>query len=68
MTPYEFLAAAERSGCHTIEVIERSTGKTGVANSCDGDVEVFYGSDDGSEDATITSDEFNSRFEITATI
>ena len=53
----------------TIEIRERATGKTGVANSTqDGQVAVFYGNNDGSDDIVVTPEEFNERFEITAII
>ena len=67
MTAYNTLIAAEQT-CHTIEIREKATGKTGVA-IIDGDlVAVFYGSDDGSDDKVITAEAFDRDFEITATI
>ena len=70
MTAYERLLEAERTpNVHTVEIREIFTGKEGVANTSDsGMVSVFYGADDGSDDATITADEFNQRFEITCVI
>ena len=67
MTEYEKLVLAERT-CHTIEIREKSTGKEGVANTCDDGVQVFYGADDGSDDRTISAEEFSRDFEITAEI
>jgi len=67
MTEYAKLMLAEQS-CHTIEIREKATGKEGVANSCAGGVELFYGADDGSDDKTVDIDTFNRDFEITAII
>ena len=74
MTQYSRLVSAEQT-CHTIEIREVATGKTGVANSVrdeantQGDkVAVFYGADDGSDDKVITAEQFNRLFEITACI
>ena len=67
MTAYEKLLLKEKK-CHTIEIAEKSTGKTGVANGCPTGVQVFYGADDGSDDKTVTPEEFNRDFEITRTI
>ena len=72
MTAYMQLLNAEKSGeFHTIEIREKATGTGGVANIKDGMphlVEVFYGAEDGSDDKTITADEFSRDFEITALI
>ena len=67
MSEYENLVRAE-ARCHTIEVREAATGKVGVANTCDAGVQVFFGSDDGSDDCTVTAEEFDARFKITALI
>lgn len=67
MNTYQQLIEAEKT-CHTIEIVEKKTRKTGVANSCADGVEVFYGADDGSDDKTISPAEFNRGFEITAMI
>ena len=67
MNTYQQLIEAEKI-CHTIEIVETETGKSGVANSCADGVEVFYGADDGSDDKTISPAEFNRDFEITAMI
>ena len=64
MNTYEHLLTAEHRGCHTIEIEEPATGKVGVANSANSGVAVFYGLDDGSEDTTITPEDFNARFII----
>lgn len=65
MTEYAKLVLAEVFS-HTVEVREKATGKTGVANTCDRGVAVFYGADDGSDDTTISAGVFNERFMITA--
>ena len=67
MTEYEKLVLAEQT-CHTIEIREKATGKEGVANTCDDGVQVFYGADDGSDDRTISAEDFSRDFEITAEI
>ena len=64
MTEYAKLILAEQS-CHTIEIREKSTGKEGVANSCAGGVELFYGAEDGSDDKTVDIETFNREFEVT---
>ena len=67
-TEYQRLIAAE-AVAETIEIRERATGKTGVANSTrDGRVAVFYGNPDGSDDTVLTPEVFSERFEITAII
>ncbi len=65
MTPSEILLEAEETA-HTIEIREKRTGAGGVANSVQNGIAVFYGALDGSDDAVISYDEFNERFEITA--
>lgn len=67
MTEYEKLAAAEAIA-HTVEIIETATGKVGVANTTEGGVAVFYGADDGSDDKTVTAEEFDRDFSITGVI
>lgn len=67
MTEYAKLVLAEQT-CHTIEIREKATGKEGVVNSCADGVELFYGDDDGSDDKTVSIEEFNRDFEITAMI
>ena len=67
MTEYAKLVLAGQT-CHTIEIREKATGKEGVANSCADGVELFYGDDDGSDDKTVSIEEFNRDFEITAMI
>ena len=67
MTEYAKRVLAEQT-CHTIEIREKATGKEGVANSCADGVELFYGDDDGSDDKTVSIEEFNRDFEITAMI
>ena len=67
-TEYQRLIAAETIA-ETIEIRERATGKTGVANSTrDGRVAVFYGNPDGSDDTVLAPEAFSERFEITAII
>ena len=65
MTEYAKLILAEQS-CHTIEIREKATGKEGVANSCAEGVELFYGADDGSDDKTVSPEDFSRDFEIIA--
>ena len=67
MTEYAKLVLAEQT-CHTIEIREKATGKEGVANTCPDGVEVWYGADDGSDDKTVTPEEFSRDFEVTAAI
>ena len=67
MTEYAKLILAEQT-CHTIEIREKATGKEGVANTCAEGVELYYGADDGSDDKTVSIEEFNRNFEITAMI
>ena len=67
MTEYAKLLLAELFS-HTVEIKERETGKTGVANTCEDGVQVFYGEDDGSDDKTVSIRVFNERFKITAII
>ncbi len=67
MNEYDKLVLAEKR-CHTTEVREKATGKEGIANTCEYGLEVFYGAYDGSDDKTISPDEFNLDFEITAEI
>jgi hypothetical protein len=52
----------------TVNIRERDTDKEGIAVSCDHPdlICVFYGEDDGSEDNTITREDFNKRFIITS--
>lgn len=67
MTEYEKLVLAEQT-CHTIEIREKTTGKEGVANTCESGVELWYGADDGSDDKVVSPEEFSRDFEITARI
>ena len=67
MTEYAKLILAEQT-CHTIEIREKATGKEGVANTCAEGVELYYGADDGSDDKTVSIEEFNRDFEINAMI
>ena len=67
MNEYEKLVLAEKV-YHTIEVMEKATGKEGVANTCEHRVQVFYGAYDGSDDKTISPDDFSRDFEITTEI
>ncbi len=70
MTTYEALVEAEKKpNLDTVEIREKSSGKVGVCNTCEnGMVAVYYGAEDGSEDAVISAEEFSQRFEITAVI
>lgn len=63
MTEYAKLILAEQA-YQIIEIRERATGKEGIANSCAGGVEVFYGEADGSDDKMVDPDSFNRDFEI----
>ena len=63
MNEYEKLILAEKT-CHTVEIIEKATGKEGVANTSECGVQVFYGADDGSDDKTVSPEIFNQDFEI----
>ena len=65
MTEYAKLILAEQSS-HPIEIREKATGKEGVANSCAEGVELFYGADDGSDDKTVSVEDFSRDFEIIA--
>ena len=67
MTEYAKLVLAEAT-CHTIEIREKATGTEGVANTCAEGVELYYGAEDGSDDKTVTPEEFSRDFEITAMI
>ena len=67
MNEYEKLVQAEKR-CHTIEMREKATGKGGVANTCEHEVQVFYGAQDSSDDKTISLEDFSRDFEITAEI
>lgn len=64
-TSSEILIEAEETA-HTIEIREILTGQEGVANTCEQGIAVFYGNRDGSDDAIISAEEFDRRFEITA--
>ncbi len=66
-TEYAKLVQAERTA-HKIEVRERSTGKSGVANTYGSGVADFFGADDGSEDKVVTPEAFSDEFEITAIV
>ena len=63
MTEYAKLLLAEQTS-HTIEIREKATGKEGVANSCADGVELFYGNEDGSDDKTVSPEEFSRYFHI----
>mgnify|MGYP007069856674 CR=1 FL=1 len=67
MTEYAKLILAEQT-CHTVEIREKATGKEGVASSCTEGVALFYGADDGSDDKTVSAEDFSRDFEITAMI
>ena len=59
MTAYNTLIAAEQT-CHTIEIREKATGKTGVANSVRGDGE------SGRSDANTVRGDANSNADMVA--
>ena len=67
MTEYARLVLAEQ-GCGAIEIREKATGKTGIANSCPEGVELFYGAEDGSDDRTVSPEVFNAEFEVISVI
>ena len=67
MSEYEKLVKAEQT-CHTIEIVEKGTGKEGVANTCEDGVALFYGADDGSDDKIVSPEVFSREFMITAMI
>ena len=67
MSEYEKLVKAEKD-CHTIEIMEKGTGKEGVANTCAEGVALFYGADDGSDDKVVSPETFSGEFVITAMI
>lgn len=68
MTEYEKLVFAEKHALITdfmANIEARGTGETGVAYTLlNGKVAVFYGADDGSDDKTVTADEFNRDFKV----
>lgn len=64
MTEYERLCRTEELFA-TIEIREKETGKIGIASINKGNVELFYGADDGSDDKVISPEQFNRDFEIT---
>ena len=55
-------------GAHTVEIRERETGKEGVAVSGLRGILVNYGADDGSDDKTVSPDEFDRDFIVTSII
>lgn len=67
-SPYEQLARAETAGADTIVIRHRESGEAGVASTCGELVTVWYGADDGSDDKTISPEQFNEEFEITEII
>ena len=74
ITEYEKLVEAEKT-YETIEIIEPTTGKVGVANTAPMEedttimgVAVFYGADDGSDDKVISPEDFSRDFQITALV
>lgn len=68
MTETKKLLYAERNHAHTIEILELSTGKTGVAMTVPNGIRLNYGADDGSDDKTVTPETFNREFIITGVI
>lgn len=67
MTEYEKLVRLEQVA-HTIEIVERATGKIGVAQTFGEGVSVFYGEEDGSDDKIVSPSIFNRDFRITMAI
>lgn len=68
MTETKKLLYAERNHAHTVEIREKSTGKTGVAMTTPNGIRLNYGADDGSDDKTVTPENFNRDFIITAVL
>ena len=48
-----------------VAIVEPATGLTGVAITVKDMVRVYYGADDGSDDKTISVDQFNEQFRVT---
>ena len=48
-----------------VAIVEPATGLTGVAITVKDMVRVYYGADDGSDDMTISVDQFNQQFRVT---
>ena len=48
-----------------VAIVEPATGLTGVAITVKDMVRVYYGADDGSDDMTISVDQFNEQFRVT---
>jgi len=67
MTEYRKLLIAERIA-HTVEIVERSTGKRGIAAGCPNGAAVFNSNDDGNDDKGVNPRTFNRDFQITAAI
>ena len=80
MTEYEKLVQAEKyienaeantNSKHSsyaigdVAIVEKATGQEGVASTQGDLVQVFYGADDGTDDKTISIDEFNQQFRVT---
>lgn len=68
MTETKKLMYAERNHAHTVEIREKSTGKSGVAMTVPNGIRLNYGADDGSDDKIISPEVFNLDFIITAII
>lgn len=69
MTEYEKLLAAERNGAHAVEIRDKITKQTGVANSHLNGVDVYIGDDDRClHPTTFNPTTFNACYEITAII
>lgn len=64
MTETKKLLYAERNHAHTIEILELSTGKIGVAMTVPNGIRLNYGADD----KTVTPETFNREFIITGVI
>lgn len=67
MTEYEKLLAAERNGAYTVEIRDKITKQTGVANSHLSGVDVYICGDDD-DDRWVHPTAFNTNYEITAII
>lgn len=66
-TNYELLRSCKKEFFSELRIIEKSTGKTGVADISRNGVYVFYGASDGSDDKEISIEEFNTLFEADGT-
>ncbi len=65
---YKVLVEAVQAGKDWVTIRKKFTGEEGVCALCkDGNVKVFYGADDGSDDKVLTPQQFEAKFIITGT-